>query len=57
MSKNDGASYLQASCTAVIDYFLHGFTYTLQALLIASVVLATVQAVKEVIDERSTAGK
>jgi hypothetical protein len=41
----------------VIDYFLHGFTYTLQALLIASVVLATVQAVKEVIDERSTAGK
>jgi len=57
VSKNDGASYLQASCTAVIDYFLHGFTYTLQALLIASVVLATVQAVKEVIDERSTAGK
>jgi hypothetical protein len=57
MSKNNGASYFQDSCTAVIDYCLFGFGYAIQTLLISGLVLGIAQAIKEVIDERSTAGK
>jgi hypothetical protein len=57
MSKNNGASYFQDSCAAVIDYCLYGFGYAVQALLIAGLVLGIAQAIKEVIDERSAAGK